>query len=348
MKKKRIAVLATASSSGEIGGAERFYVGLRDALRTAGADAEIVSVVSDESNFDRILESYLRFYDLDLDDFDGVISTKAPGYAIRHRNHVCYLQHTMRVFYDMFDHEFPNADARLRAQRKRIVQLDTEALRNPRVRKRFVIGHEVNQRLRLYNGLDAEVLYQTTTLSGLRSGNYRYLFMPSRLHRWKRVDLVIRAMNLLDAPIDLLIAGSGEDEAQLRRIAEGNSRIKFLGRVSDEQLIDLYADALAIPFVPLREDFGLIAVEAFCCEKPVITCEDSGEPARMVETFGGGIVCAPDPAAIASIVDSLVTNPGLGHALGAAGRRFADEFSWSQVAAVLLDALGIGAAPAFT
>src|SRR3977135_2465155 len=107
MRRQKIAVLATASAGGEMGGAERFYVGLRDALRTFGADAQIVPVVSDESNFDAILQSYLRFYDLDLSEFDGVISTKAPGYVVRHHNHVCYLQHTMRVFYDMFDVEFP-------------------------------------------------------------------------------------------------------------------------------------------------------------------------------------------------------------------------------------------------
>jgi glycosyltransferase involved in cell wall biosynthesis len=342
MTQKKIAVLATASSNGEVGGAERFYVGLRDALQNAGANAEIVYVVSDESNFDRILESYLRFYELDLSEFDGVISTKAPGYAIRHANHVCYLQHTMRVFYDMFDVEFPNAGERLRAQRKRIVEMDTAVLREPRLRKRFVIGHEVQQRLRLYNGLDADVLYQTTTLRGFRTGDSRYLFMPTRLHRWKRVDLVIRAMKMLRTPIDLLISGLGEDEAQLRQLAGGDPQIKFLGRVSDDKLIDLYADALAVPFVAVREDFGLVAVEAFHSEKPVITCEDSGEAARMVESFGCGIVCAPDPSAIASTIDTLISNPDLGRALGAAGRRFAEEFNWTHVASVLLDALGVG------
>jgi glycosyltransferase involved in cell wall biosynthesis len=115
-----------------------------------------------------------------------------------------------------------------------------------------------------------------------------------------------------------------------------------VGRVSDEKLIDLYADALAVPFVAVREDFGLVAVEAFHSEKPVITCEDSGEAARMVESFGSGIVCAPDPAAIASTIDSLVANPDYGRSLGAAGRRFADEFNWARVASVLLDALGVG------
>ena len=93
-----IAVLATGSASGEKGGAERFYTGLRDALSKAGADASIHWEVSEDYSFEAIKRSYLRFYDCDLTDYDGVISTKAPGYMIRHRNHICYLQHTMRVF----------------------------------------------------------------------------------------------------------------------------------------------------------------------------------------------------------------------------------------------------------
>lgn len=106
---KKVAVLATASPSGEAGGAERFYEGLCGALREKGVDASVVPVVADESNFESILRSYLRFYELDLSQYDGVISTKAPGYVVRHPNHICYLQHTMRVFYDMFDVEFPAA-----------------------------------------------------------------------------------------------------------------------------------------------------------------------------------------------------------------------------------------------
>jgi len=124
----RVAILAVTSPNGGVGGAERFYVGLRNALCRLGVDAEIISVMSDEFTFQSVLRSYLRFYDLDLSEFDGIISTKAPGYVARHRNHVCYLQHTMRVFYDMFDAEFPWADDVLREQRKRIQELDTAAL----------------------------------------------------------------------------------------------------------------------------------------------------------------------------------------------------------------------------
>lgn len=233
----RIAVVATGSSSGEQGGAERFYVGLRDALNAAGAEASLHYEISDERGFEAIKKSYLRFYDCDFSAYDGVISTKAPGYALRHRNHVCYLQHTMRVFYDMFDVEFPNPTEELRQQREFIQRLDTAALQPERVRKIFSIGYEVQDRLQRYNGLNSDVLYQASTMSGFDGRRYDYFFLPGRLHRWKRADLAIAAMKFIDQPCELLISGTGEDEARFRTLAEGDRRIRFLGRVGDDELI---------------------------------------------------------------------------------------------------------------
>src|SRR5215813_7844135 len=198
---KKVAIIATASPSGEIGGAERFYEGLRTSLCGYDVDAEIVPVIPDESSFQAILKSYLKFYDLDLTMFDGIITTKAPAYVARHPNHVCYLQHTMRVFYDMFDVEFPWADKERREQRKWVQKLDTAALSSPHIKRLFVIGEEVRDRLRKFNRITSEVLYQATTLSGFHCGASEYLFMPGRHHRWKRVDLVIDAMRYVMAPI---------------------------------------------------------------------------------------------------------------------------------------------------
>ena len=316
----KVAVLATASATGDIGGAERFYVGLRDALRRQGAAAEIVPVVSDEADFVAIKRSYLRFYDLDLSGFDGVISTKAPGYVVRHPRHVCYLQHTMRVFYDMFEREFPAPWPELLAQRRLIQRLDTAALGHPRLRGRFVIGHQVRERLLLTNGLGAEVLYQASTLGGCHGGPFEHLLLPGRLHRWKRVDLAISAMRHVAAPVRLLITGTGEDEAPLRALAAEDPRIRFLGRVEDEVLVDLYAQALAVLFVPYLEDFGLVTLEAFRSGKPVITCADAGEPARLVQDGVSGLVCAPEPAALAAGIDALWQEPERSRRLGTAGR----------------------------
>ena len=62
----KIAVVAVTSQSGERGGAERFYEGLVTALNEAGAHAELVSLISNESSFEAIQETLLSFYDLDL------------------------------------------------------------------------------------------------------------------------------------------------------------------------------------------------------------------------------------------------------------------------------------------
>ena len=337
----RIALLAAASSRNETGGAERFFTGLSQALNTAGYATEIVPVLNDEGGFGNIQETYLRYYDLDLAEFDGVISAKAPAYVVRHPNHVCYLMHTMRVFYDMFDFSFPVATEKLRRQRRLVRAWDRAALKPPRTRKVMAIGQEVADRLYSYSGLRAEVVRHPTTLPGLRPGDgFDYIFLPGRLHKWKRVHLAIQAMQSVRAPIPLLISGSGEHEPELRALAAKEPRIQFLGRVSDEKLVELYAGALAVLFTPQREDLGLVTLEAFASAKPVITCADSGEPARLVAHEMNGFICPPDPAAIAMRIDQLAADRALAARLGARGRASIADISWESVVSALASALG--------
>jgi glycosyltransferase involved in cell wall biosynthesis len=336
---QRIAIVAPQPANGEIGGAERFFLGLRDSLAGEGVTAEIVHVPSDESDFQAIESGYLRFYDLNLGEFDGVISSKSPAYLVRHPNHICCLQHTMRVFYDMFDLEYPRKSPELIRQRNLIHTLDTAALKPPHTRRLFAIGEEVAHRLRMFNGLEAEVLHHPTTLAGLQGGEFRHLLLPGRLHRWKRVDLAIEAMRHVSAPIELIITGVGEDAEQFRQLASRDRRIRFLGRVPDSELAALYCNALAVLFVPRHEDLGLITLEAFSCGKPVITCTDSGEPARLVEDGENGFVCAPDARDIGACLSLLISQPQKACAMGDRGRLIAQRVQWRHVARRLLAAL---------
>jgi glycosyltransferase involved in cell wall biosynthesis len=343
--KPRVAVVVPSAARGEIGGAERFFAGLRDALIDSGAAAEIVAVPSDESDFAAIERSYLRFYDLDLGGFDGVISSKSPSYLVRHPNHVCYLLHTMRVFYDMFEVEYPHASAAMVRQRGLIHAFDSAALAPPHTRRLFAIGEEVALRLRKFNGLDAEVMRCPSTLAGLHGGSFGHLLLPGRLHRWKRVDLAIEAMRHVRAPVALLIPGIGEDANRFQRLARRDARIRFLGRVSDEALAALYADALAVLFVPRHEDLGLITLEAFACGKPVITCSDSGEPARLVADGENGFVCAPDAREIGARISLLAAEPDRARVLGERGRLVAARIAWRPIAGRLMAALGFSPQP---
>lgn len=336
----RMAILCVRDRQGLTGGAERFFEGLHAALHERGHDAALMDIDSDESTFQAIEETYLRCYDFDASGFDAVISTKAPTYLVRHPNHVCYLVHTVRVFYDMFEQSFPHLTTEHWTQRARIHRLDTLALSPPRTRRVFAIGHEVAARLQEANRIAADVLHPPLGFAGFRTGPFGdYVFLPGRLHRWKRVDLVIEAMRRVRAPLRLLVAGSGEEEGSLRALAGSSDRVEFLGRVSDEQLVDLYANALAVAFVPVREDYGYVTVEAFRSGKPVVTCSDSGEAARLVDDGIHGFVVAPTAAGIAAAFDRLAQDRVLASRMGSAGLAKSATFDWDTVVSALVRAV---------
>jgi glycosyltransferase involved in cell wall biosynthesis len=305
--------------------------------------AELVAIPTDEADFRGVQRSYLAFWDLDLSGFDGLVSTKAPSYAARHPNHVCYLMHTMRVFYDMFAEERPSPSPEDLSQRALVHRLDRLALSPPRLRSLFAIGEEVRQRLLTSLGLNAKVVRHPSTLtpsSGAGAG--RYLLMPGRLHRWKRVELAIAAMRHVAGDTELLITGTGEDAVPLQRLAAGDRRIRFLGRVSELDLAQLYAGALAVLFVPKREDLGLVTLEAFAAGRPVVTCEDSGEPARLVRHNQTGLVVQPEAHALGAAIRMLAADSDLASRLGAAGQAEGATVTWARVGQALAAALAPG------
>ena len=126
-----------------------------------------------------------------------------------------------------------------------------------------------------------------------------YFLTVSRLDRPKRIDVLIEATKSMGADVELHIAGTGPDEARLREIAGSNARIRFLGFVNDDTLLDLYAGSLAVLFVPLEEDFGLVALEAMMAGKPVITSHDAGGATELVTDGETGLIADPDPQDVA-------------------------------------------------
>lgn len=165
-----------------------------------------------------------------------------------------------------------------------------------------------------------------------------YLFTASRLDAPKRIDLLVEAMAHVRSDARLRIAGAGPEEARLRKLAAGNPRVELCGRVSDEQLAQLYAGARAIAFVAYDEDFGLVTHEAMLSAKPVITCRDSGGPTELVADGVNGVVCDPDPTAIAAAIDRLWETRGLTRRMGRAGRERGREITWDRVVDALLAA----------
>jgi glycosyltransferase involved in cell wall biosynthesis len=323
------------------GGAEVHVRQLVKELRARGYATELVSVPFKWYPKEEILPHAAAWRLLDLSESNGrpvdlVIGTKFPSYFARHPNKVAWLIHQYRAAYELCGTEYSDfAHTELDVGlRDTLTQLDSKMLGE--CRALFANARNTASRLAKFNGLVAEPLYHPPKLANrLVAGPYtEYVLSVGRLESVKRVDLIIAAMANVPSNIRLVVAGDGTQRQNAERAAEAAgvaNRVTFLGNVEDDQLVDLYASALAVIYPPYDEDFGYVTLEAFLASKPVITCVDSGGPNEFVINEVNGFVCAPDPGEIASAVNRLVGNPAKAAALGDAGRDIAVKITWDGV-----------------
>lgn len=226
--------------------------------------------------------------------------------------------------------------------------LDDVALSPAEVRRHFALSNTVAQRPGYF---PADVRPRVLHLPGEHApvGDPRpvgrHLFTASRLDGPKRLDLLIAAMEAVEADVPLLIAGRGPEERRLQRMAARDPRVHLLGFVDDEELVDLYRHAIAVPFVPADEDLGLITLEAFAQGAPVVTTTDAGGPTEFVRDGVTGIVAEPHPASIGWALDRLAHDPSWARDMGLAGRERASRVTWERAVRTLLPEDHATAAP---
>jgi glycosyltransferase involved in cell wall biosynthesis len=342
----RIAVVTSSPPFSE-GGHLVIARSLVRALQEAGHEATIIT--TPQNRFGRQGAAYLATWLTDVGVADEgrpihqVISLRYPSYAVRHPAHVCWLNHTMREYYD----QWPQFSGRLswkgrvkeRLRRQLIHRADRRLL--GRVRRLFAQSRTVADRLSRYVGLDAEVLAPPPPQRPYRCDDYGdYIFAVSRLHALKRMDLLIEALSEPEARgVRCVIAGEGEERRSLETLIRARgltSRVELAGRITDEELVTHLARCRAVCFPPFDEDYGFVTVEAFAAQKPVITCADSGGAAELVADGASGIVCEPSPPALAIAIRRLMDDRTLAEELGQNGHRSASSLSWANAVKRLL------------
>lgn len=164
----------------------------------------------------------------------------------------------------------------------------------------------------------------------------------------KGIDTLVGALALLEpARRPLVVFAGGYDPAahdarEFWRIqdlvddAGLGAQAVFLGRMDHADLAVAYG-AMDLVAVPSRyESFGLVAVEAMGCGRPVVASEVGGLRYTVVHRETGLLVPVGDQLAFAGAIGTLVEDPGLRAAMGAAGARLVRRvFSWEAVAAQL-------------
>ncbi len=179
---------------------------------------------------------------------------------------------------------------------------------------------------RIQSGLDG---------TGRGTGRPYFLFV-GRLETIKGLQDVIPLFDR-ESPADLLIAGTGAFEAELRALAGGRPTVRFLGPRPPDALHALYRDAVAL-IAPSAgfEVFPQVVLEAFQHGVPVIARRLGPYP-EIVEASGGGLLFGT-AAGLREAMTSLAADPGRRAALGQAGRRaFRERWSESVAMAGYLD-----------
>ncbi|MBI5085888.1 MAG: glycosyltransferase family 4 protein [Acidobacteria bacterium] len=144
-----------------------------------------------------------------------------------------------------------------------------------------------------------------------------YFLFVGRLEHIKGIHTLIDAWRGA-GQWDLLVAGAGTADEELRRQAAGNPRIRFLGHQSQRALGALYAHAVAtiVPSVTY-ETFGMILIESFARKTPVIV-RDLGALPEVVRESGGGLIYR-DNAELMHAAGSLAGEAGRREELGTNG-----------------------------
>jgi glycosyltransferase involved in cell wall biosynthesis len=329
------------------GGAELCVSGLVEQLRRRGFRADRASIPFKWYPKEELPAQAAAWRLIDLSESNGetidlVIATKFPTYFVRHPHKVTWLFHQYRAIYELCGtdySEFSHSEADVRL-RDHLMRLDQDALGESE--RLFSIARNTSARLARYNGLTAEPLYHPPPLAGrLEAGAYGdYVLSAGRLELTKRVDLIINALAQAPTTVRLVIAGEGPLRPQLEALAEArgvSGRVTFTGRIPEQELVNLYAGALAIVFPPFDEDYGYITLEAFLAKKPVVTTTDAGGPLEFVEDGATGLVTDPNPDALATAIARLDADRALAKRLGGAGFDIASAISWDTVVERLVD-----------
>jgi glycosyltransferase involved in cell wall biosynthesis/peptidoglycan/xylan/chitin deacetylase (PgdA/CDA1 family) len=133
------------------------------------------------------------------------------------------------------------------------------------------------------------------------------------------------------ADATLVIAGSGSEEATLRRMAEGLEGVTFLGRVRPERVPQICASADLFLNASIVDNQPLSLLEAFASGLPVVTTETGGIAAMVRDGECGVIVPPKDGAAMAAAVLALLRDDERAHRLARSARQVAENHSWPRV-----------------
>jgi glycosyltransferase involved in cell wall biosynthesis len=183
------------------------------------------------------------------------------------------------------------------------------------------------------NGIDPE-MFDKITCDATFLGKYTldkesFVLYIGRLYSLKGIQYLIRAFQNLKKEyrkLKLVIAGTGDFEPYLRKIAEDSKDILFVGYVGSMMFKKLlYENCLAVVVPSIYETFPMVVLEAMVCSKPVIASNTGGIPIMVKHGENGFLVKPRDVGGIETSIRRLYEDLELRKKMGIFGRRLVEE-----------------------
>jgi glycosyltransferase involved in cell wall biosynthesis len=236
---------------------------------------------------------------LRLDGYDLVVSVHhamakaariAPGTP-----HLCYCLTPMRYAWDAIDVYLGRGPRRAAAAPllAALRRFDRRTARPEQVTRVVAISEYVRGRVERHWHRDSTVVYPPVDVDTFRPDGRApddFYLLVGAFVPYKRTDLALEAFGRLGRR--LLVVGDGPQRDALARRAPRN--VELLGRVPEVELARLYARCRALVY-PQEEDFGIAALEAQACGRPVIALQRGGAAETVLALDG-----PPDTAARAT------------------------------------------------
>jgi glycosyltransferase involved in cell wall biosynthesis len=284
---------------------------------------------------------------LDLRGYDLIVSSESgPAKGIVAQGgarHICYCHTPMRYLWDLYA-DYRNEWTQSRVKRALMTPL-THYLRlwdystAARVDEFVANSENVRRRIEKTYRREAEVIFPPVAVETFYEKPAEdYYLIVSELVAYKRIDAAVRVFSRLGRR--LKIVGDGPEFGALQRIARSN--IEFCGRVTDNELRELYAHCRAF-LMPGEEDFGIAAVEAMASGKPVIALARGGA-LETVPVGGGVLYSEPTDDCLSSAIEEwdFLERECDPRDL----QRWAERFSEAEFAAKMVPLLRASEAPA--
>ncbi|QQR77298.1 MAG: glycosyltransferase [Candidatus Moraniibacteriota bacterium] len=175
------------------------------------------------------------------------------------------------------------------------------------------------------------------------------LLYLGRLKAYKSVGVLLHAFKMVVAErpeSKLIIAGDGDDEMNLKRLAFetlrlGTDHVEFLGRVSEEEKKKLLQESWMLVNPSMMEGWGIVAIEANACGTPVIASNVPGLRDSVKNPHSGFLVPYGDADAFAEKILLLIRDRELRLNMNISAREWAERFDWNLSSAQLLEVVSV-------